>query len=88
MKNNADLQKDILYAIKWEPLLNAEKIGVILTAAFYDPRHAQFLAQHTGARVVAMAHQVGARPGTDDYLGMVDYDIRQLVAALGSSSSK
>lgn len=68
--------------------MQAEKIGVILTTAYYDPRHAQFLAQHTGARVVAMAHQVGARPGTDDYLGMVDYDIRQLVAALGSSSGK
>jgi hypothetical protein len=29
-----------------------------------------------------MAHQVGARPGTDEYLQMVDYNVRQLAAAL------
>jgi osmotically-inducible protein OsmY len=28
MKNNADLQKDVMEAIKWEPLLNAAEIGV------------------------------------------------------------
>jgi osmotically-inducible protein OsmY len=28
MKNNADLQKDVQDAIKWEPLLNAAEIGV------------------------------------------------------------
>ena len=68
--------------------MQTEKIGIILTSAYYDPRHAQFLAQHTGAKVVPMAHQVGARPRTDDYLGMVDYDVRQLVAALENSRGK
>jgi osmotically-inducible protein OsmY len=29
MKNNADLQKDVQDAIKWEPLLNAAEIAVI-----------------------------------------------------------
>ncbi len=29
MKSNADLQKDVQDAIKWEPLLNAAEIGVI-----------------------------------------------------------
>ncbi len=29
MKTNADLQKDVQDAIKWEPLLNAAEIGVI-----------------------------------------------------------
>src|SRR5271157_4864800 len=28
MKNNADLQKDVQDAIKWQPLLNAAEIGV------------------------------------------------------------
>jgi ABC-type Zn uptake system ZnuABC Zn-binding protein ZnuA len=68
--------------------MQAEKVGIILTSAYYDPRHAHFLAQHTGAKIVPMAHQVGARPGTDDYLSMIDYDVRQLVAALGSGSGK
>lgn len=30
MKSNADLQKDVQDAIKWEPLLNAAEIGVIV----------------------------------------------------------
>ena len=68
--------------------MQAEKIGIILTSVYYDPRHAQFLAQHTGAKVVPMAHQSGARPGTDDYLGMVDYNVRQLVAALENGRGK
>jgi hypothetical protein len=29
-----------------------------------------------------MANQVGARPGTADYLAMIDYDVRAVVAAL------
>lgn len=60
--------------------MQAEQVPLILASAYYDPRHAQFLAQHTGAKVVTMAHQVGAREGTDDYLRMVDYNIRRLVA--------
>lgn len=68
--------------------MRAERIGVLLASAYYDPRHAQFLAQQTGVRVVPMAHQVGARPGTETYLGMVDYNVRQLVAALASAPQR
>ena len=68
--------------------MRAEKIGIILASVYYDPRHAQFLAQNTGAKVVPLAHQVGSRPGTDDYLGLIDYNIRQLVAVLGNGRSK
>ncbi|MGE3535908.1 MAG: metal ABC transporter substrate-binding protein [Candidatus Tectimicrobiota bacterium] len=62
--------------------MRAAHVRVILAAAYYDPRHAQFVSQHTGARVVPMAHQVGARPGTETYLTMIDYNIRQLLAVL------
>jgi ABC-type Zn uptake system ZnuABC Zn-binding protein ZnuA len=63
-------------------VMRAERVGTVLAVPYYDPRHAQFIAQHTGARVVHMAHQVGARAGTEDYLAMIDYNVRQLVAAL------
>jgi ABC-type Zn uptake system ZnuABC Zn-binding protein ZnuA len=62
--------------------MQAQGVTLILASAYYDPRHAQFLAQNTRARVVPLANQVGAREGTDDYLSMVDYNIRQLVTAL------
>ena len=32
MKTNADLQRDVQEAIKWEPLLSAAEIGVIAKA--------------------------------------------------------
>jgi ABC-type Zn uptake system ZnuABC Zn-binding protein ZnuA len=62
--------------------MRAQRISVVLANPYFDPRAAQLVAQQTGARLVKMAHQVGARQGTDDYLQMVDYNVRQLAAAL------
>jgi ABC-type Zn uptake system ZnuABC Zn-binding protein ZnuA len=62
--------------------MQAQGVKLILASSYYDPRHAQFVAQHTSARVVPLANQVGAREGTEDYISMVDYNVRQLVTAL------
>lgn len=62
--------------------MRAEQVGVVLTTAYYDPRYARFVSEKTGAAVVPIAHQVGARPGTGDYLAMSEYNVRQLAAAL------
>lgn len=64
--------------------MKAERVPVILASAYYDPRHASFVAAETGARVLAMANQAGARPGTETYLDWVDYNVRQVAAALGA----
>ena len=63
--------------------MNAEKIGVIFKSVYFDPRSAQFVAQHTGARIAAMAHQSGSRPGTEGYLKTIDYDVREFLRAAG-----
>jgi ABC-type Zn uptake system ZnuABC Zn-binding protein ZnuA len=65
--------------------MHAANVSVIVTSAYYDPRHAQFLASQTDAKVVPLANQVGAQPGTDDYLSMVDYNVRRLASALDAS---
>ncbi|MFN8643447.1 MAG: metal ABC transporter substrate-binding protein [Candidatus Binatia bacterium] len=62
--------------------VRAEQVPLLLAAAYYDPRHADFVANQTGARVVRMANQAGSRPGTDAYLAMVDYNVQQVAAAL------
>ena len=62
--------------------MQAEQVRLVLANPYYDPRHAQFLASNAGAKIANVAHQVGSRPGTDDYLSMVDYNVRQLVAAI------
>jgi ABC-type Zn uptake system ZnuABC Zn-binding protein ZnuA len=63
-------------------MMRDQGVRVILANPYFDPRFAQFVAERTGAQVVNMAHQVGARPGTDDYIAMIDYDVRQLAGAL------
>jgi ABC-type Zn uptake system ZnuABC Zn-binding protein ZnuA len=62
--------------------MRTQGVKVILANPYFDPRFAQFVAERAGAQVVSMAHMVGARPGTNDYISMVDYDVRQLAGAL------
>jgi len=45
-----------------------------LTTPFSEPPAAE-----GDRRVVPMALQVGSRPGTDDYVALIDYDLRSLV---------
>jgi ABC-type Zn uptake system ZnuABC Zn-binding protein ZnuA len=62
--------------------MQADGIKLVITSAYFDPRHGQFLAKHTGASVLVLANQVGSMPGTGDYLAMIDYSVKQLAAAL------
>jgi ABC-type Zn uptake system ZnuABC Zn-binding protein ZnuA len=64
--------------------MRLRRIRVLLAAPYYDPRHAKFIEQRTGAKIARMAHQVGSRSGTADYLSFVDYNVQQLVAALAA----
>lgn len=63
-------------------LMQAQDVKLILAASYYDPRHARFLAEHTKARLVELANQVGSRPGVDDYLGMIAWNVAHVVDAL------
>lgn len=67
-------------------LMRARHVRLILASAYYDPRHARFLAEQTGARIAVLAHQVGARPGTEEYLDMVDHNVSAILAALGGAT--
>lgn len=37
--------------------MRVQEVKLILLGAYFDPRHARFLAKHTNAKVVNMAHQ-------------------------------
>ena len=56
-------------------------IRVILSLPYFDRRHAAFVAEKTGARIAGLAHQCGARPGTEEYFDMVDHNVRELETA-------
>lgn len=55
----------------------AEGVAGILASPYFDPRHARWVSEKTGIPVVPMAHQPGAREGTDDYVATIDYNVRQ-----------
>ena len=61
------------------------RLGAIEELLGWFPRHARWVAERTDAKVAEMAHQVGARPGTDDYLAMVDYNVRQVTGSAGGT---
>ena len=65
--------------------MKQDHVGLILSSVYFDPRHASWVAERTGARIVALAHQVGAREGTADYLSTIDYNVRALEAALAGT---
>jgi zinc/manganese transport system substrate-binding protein len=62
--------------------MKRDGVGLILASVYFDPRHASWVAERTGARIVPLAHQVGSREGADDYLSTVDYNVRALAEAL------
>ncbi len=66
--------------------MRTQDVKLILLGAYFDPRHARFLAKHTDAKVVNMAHQVGARPEANDYFRMLDYNIQQIQTGLTPSN--
>ena len=66
-------------------LIRERGIRLILTEANQPERHANRLAQQTGARVVLLAGSVGELPQTDDYIAMFDANVNALVAAQKSN---
>jgi ABC-type Zn uptake system ZnuABC Zn-binding protein ZnuA len=67
-------------------MMKAERIKVILSSPYFEIRYAQFVSKNTGAKIVPLAHQVGSRPGTDSYIRMIDYNVRELSKSLGGQS--
>jgi zinc/manganese transport system substrate-binding protein len=65
--------------------MQAERVRVIFSSAYYEPRYADFVARETGAAILPLANQGGARPGTDDYMAYMEYNVRTLVDGLKSA---
>ncbi|MCZ7619244.1 MAG: metal ABC transporter substrate-binding protein [Myxococcota bacterium] len=61
--------------------MRSRDVSLILATPYVSLRHAEFVAQQTGARIAELAHQVGSRAGTESYLAMIDYNVRQLDAS-------
>jgi ABC-type Zn uptake system ZnuABC Zn-binding protein ZnuA len=62
--------------------MRAEKVKLILTTPYYDPSHARFVAEQTGAKIAKMAHQVESLSTVTDYFKLVDHNVQKVVAIL------
>lgn len=62
--------------------MKEDGVRVILTVAYFDPRHAAFVQEQVDGFIVPMAHNPGSRPGTDGYVDMLRYNATTLMAAL------
>lgn len=67
--------------------VKARRARVILASPYFDPRHASWVAERTGARIAPMAHQEGSREGTDDYLATIEYNLRAVLAAASDGAA-
>jgi ABC-type Zn uptake system ZnuABC Zn-binding protein ZnuA len=55
---------------------------VIIMEPFYARKTADFIAARTGAKVLMLPPSVGGIKGVPDYVSLLDYDLKQLAAAI------
>jgi ABC-type Zn uptake system ZnuABC Zn-binding protein ZnuA len=63
--------------------MRTQRVHIVITAPYADPRHARLVAGATGAVVVPLAHQVGVTAEASDYLATIGHNVRALAAAVG-----
>jgi ABC-type Zn uptake system ZnuABC Zn-binding protein ZnuA len=63
-------------------LIERKDVRLLLASPYFDARHARTVAERTGLPIVTLGHQVGALPGTDDYLSLIDENVRRVEEAL------
>lgn len=66
--------------------MRAENLRVIATSPYADERHAQFVAKHAGAALARLAHQPGARPGSDGYMGLLNHNVNAIADAFDATA--
>jgi len=62
--------------------MRAGNVGVLLASPYFPIQYAEVLQKKLPVRIAAMAHQPGAREGTDDYVAFVDHNVRAVALAL------
>jgi ABC-type Zn uptake system ZnuABC Zn-binding protein ZnuA len=62
------------------PRMQAEGVKLLLVEPNREQQTPEFVAEKTGARIVALPLMPGAE-GTSDYVGLIDFDVKQLADA-------
>jgi zinc/manganese transport system substrate-binding protein len=67
--------------------MKTDGVKLILTQAFYEDRTPASIARAAGARVITVAMAPGGVPEAQDYLGMMDYNVRSTAQALEAAGA-
>ncbi len=67
--------------------MKSQSVQIILSAPYFDKRHATFVSDNTGAVVLPMCHQTQARPGTETYFDMVRHNMETIIMGLKKMQS-
>jgi zinc/manganese transport system substrate-binding protein len=59
-----------------------QDISMIWMEPFRPRRTPERIAEEAGVRLVLLPEQVGAVEGTEDYIALIDYNVRQIVAGM------
>jgi zinc/manganese transport system substrate-binding protein len=62
--------------------MNGAGVKVIVMEPFYDTRIPQTVAERAGAQLLVLPSSVEGIDGVDDYIALLDHNVRRLVAAL------
>ena len=68
------------------PMMKNGGVKLILIEQFRERKAPEFVAVQTGAKVVIVPIMVGGQKEIQDYLGLFDYTINQIVSALKTKS--
>jgi ABC-type Zn uptake system ZnuABC Zn-binding protein ZnuA len=60
-------------------------VRLVIVSPGFDRRSGEFVASRTSARLLELAHEVGAEAGADSYVDMIDFDVEQILSALQQS---
>jgi ABC-type Zn uptake system ZnuABC Zn-binding protein ZnuA len=67
--------------------MKKESVSIIFSAPYFDARHARFVSDNTGAKVLPMCHQTKARHNTDSYFDMVRHNMETVIAVLSKGAN-
>ena len=64
------------------PRIKDAGVKLVIIEPFRPRKTPQYIAQAIGARLLIVPEKVGANENVKDYLGLFDYDVAQIAAAL------
>lgn len=66
-------------------LMQAQHCKLVIKEPFYPENLTRVVAEKTGAQVLTLPESPGGAPGTDDYFSFMDYNVKQVAAALAGA---